>query len=146
MMTTSMKHMRKYAWWTAAASVAVVIGVIAGTYVGRTTNTASHIMNFNTGVPTRFSPQPTFFCNALHQGGGLRQMVDNAGIGSTVSPSEESTNLLMLKFVVAASPNQSTRKLMIGLYQSVLSGDSQSLTESEAITGVEGMNPCARYP
>jgi hypothetical protein len=141
-----MKHIWRYAWWTAAASVVVVVAVVASTYVGRTANTVSRIMNFNTSVPSRFSPQPTFFCDALHQSGGLQQMVDNAGIGSTGSASTENSNLLMLKFVVASSPDQYTRKLMVGLYQSVLSGDSRSLAENKAIIAVEGPNPCARYP
>lgn len=121
-----MKHTWKFTWWAAAVAVVVVVvvvvGVVVSTYVGRGASTALSIMNFNTGVPTRFSPQPTFFCNALHQSGGLEQMVDNAGIGSMDSASTEGTNLLMLKFVVAASPDKSTRKLMVGLYQGVLSG------------------------
>ena len=59
-----------------------------------------------------------------YRSGGLEQMVDNAGIGSTGSASQETANLLMLNLVVAASPDRSTRKLMVGLYK----------------------NPCARYP
>src|SRR5271155_1335526 len=99
MMTTAMKHIWRYAWWTAAASVVVVVAVVAITYVGKTASTVSHIMNFNTDVPTRFSPQPTFFCIALRKSDGLQQMVDNAGIGSTGTASTEITNLLTLKFV-----------------------------------------------
>ena len=73
-------------------------------------------------------------------------MVDNAGIGSTGSASQETANLLMLDLVVAASPDRSTRKLMVGIYKSVLSGDSQSDAGHKAIIAVEGMNPSARYP
>jgi hypothetical protein len=72
--------------------------------------------------------------------------VDGAGIGSTGSASQETANLLMLDFVVAASPDQSTRKLMIGLYRSVLSGDPRSVAENKAIIALERTNPCVSYP
>jgi hypothetical protein len=144
MMTTAMKHIWKYAWWTAAVSVVVVVAVVLSTYVGRTTSTVSHIMTFNTDVPTRFSPQPNYFCNALNQGGGLQQMVDDAGIGSTSSASTETANLLMLKAVVVMSPDQSTRSAMVSLYQDVLNGNSRSSAALGAISDVT--NSCAGYP
>jgi hypothetical protein len=137
---------QRRAMWGAGIGLLVAVAVIGGIFLGRVSDTLAHSMTFDTGVPTRFSPQPVFFCNALHQSGGLRRMVDNAGIGSTESSSAENTNLLTLMFVVAASPDQTTRKAMVGLYQDVLRGDSQSSAAQRAIGTVEVMNSCARYP
>ena len=124
----------------------VAVAVVGGLVIDRAVNMAAHSMTFDTGVPTRFSPQPMAFCNGLHQGGGLQQMVDSAGIGSTGTASAENTNLLMLRVVVTASPDLSTRMAMVGLYRDVLTGDSQSSAANSAISAVEEMHSCARYP
>jgi hypothetical protein len=81
-----------------------MVAVIGAFLVSRVSSVATHIMTVNTNAPTAFDPQPEFFCNALHQHGGLQQLIDATGIGSTGTPAAEEANLLMLKFVVDASP------------------------------------------
>ena len=132
--------------WGIGISLLVVAVLIGCIVIGTASKTLAHSMTFGTSVPTRFSPQPMAFCNALNQSGGLRKMVDDAGIGSTVSASAEKTNLLMLRLVVVASPDQATRSAMVTLYEEVLKGNSQSSAEQNAIATVEKMNSCARYP
>jgi hypothetical protein len=123
-----------------------MVAVIGAFLVSRVSSVATHIMTVNTNAPTAFDPQPEFFCNALHQHGGLQQLIDATGIGSTGTPAAEEANLLMLKFVVDASPDQSTRTAMVDLYREVLSGDSRSKAAQTAIGTVESSNQCARYP
>jgi hypothetical protein len=128
--------------WGAGIGLLMAVAVIGGIFIGRASDTVTHIMTFNTGVPTAFDPQPSLFCNTLHQNGGLQEMVDNIG---QVSPAEN-TSLLMLRFVVEASPDKPTHTAMVGLYKEVLKGHPYSSTSETAINTVEGLNSCARYP
>ena len=132
--------------WGAGMGLVVTVAVIGGFVIDRASNSLAHTMTFNTGVPTRFSPQPSAFCNTLHQSRGLHEMVDDAGIGFTGTSSAQHANLFMLKVVVITSPEQATRTAMVDLYRDVLRGDSQSNAAQQAINTVEVMNPCARYP
>jgi hypothetical protein len=106
--------------WGAGIGLLMAVAVIGGIFIGRASDTVTHIMTFNTGVPTAFDPQPSLFCNTLHQNGGLQEMVDNIG---QVSPAENTS-----------------------LYKEVLKGHPYSSTSETAINTVEGLNSCARYP
>jgi len=125
-------------------ATAVVIG-IAVSSVHFKIAAAAHVATVDTAEPTSFYPQSTLFCNVLHEHGVLQRMVDNFGIGSTASASIENANLLMLKVVVEASPDQPTRTAMVGLYRDILTGDSHSSAAQSAISTVEVMNSCALH-
>jgi hypothetical protein len=68
-------------------------------------------------------------------------MVDDAGLGATVSSSTANADLLMLRFAVQASPDQVTRTAMSSLYQDALRGYTHSAAEQTAIGTVQAMNP-----
>jgi hypothetical protein len=127
--------------WVGGIGLLVALVVIGGIYIGRVSHALSHVMTFNTNVPTVFNSDPTFFCSALHQPGGLQQMVDNAG-GSTARASTVTADQVLLKAVVEASPNQSTRTAMVRLYKDVLNGSSTSSQAQGLVDTVEEMNPC----
>jgi len=132
--------------WVGGIGLLVALAVVGGIYISRVSHSLSHIMTFNTNVPTVFSPSSTLFCSVLNQPGGLQQLVDNAGIGSTASSSTVTADQVLLKAAVEASPNQPTRTAMVSLYKDVLSGSSTSSQVQQLINTVDEMNPCAGQP
>jgi hypothetical protein len=123
--------------WVVLATAVMVFVALLSIVLTRAARGLSNTMTFKTNVPTRFSPDSTFFCNMLQQPGGLQKLVESVGQRAFGQATAPNTSLLTLAIVTGASPDPTTRTAMVGLYKEVLNGHQLSSTAHQ------DMNPCA---